>query len=148
MIYEIINPSDAYTFESEDFRVAVMAMLLVGKGMLGARPIGEGSEDAKEMPVLLFGADKWCEENMLPYDEMEGFMDEHQGEIADALDSVVTGNLTDRKLFMLETKDMTPEEREAFRVDWHDKHRGSMNDIGTYCWSVAKALKEAMKNDK
>lgn len=35
MIYELINPSDLYTFVAEDRRVAIVVGLLLGRGAYG-----------------------------------------------------------------------------------------------------------------
>lgn len=152
MLYEIINPSDPYTFESESFAVAVVAMVLVGEGKIGAKPIGpDVPKDAPRMgPLFLMNAkalDEWFMENCgFPVDGISDFMNEHWSEIADALDSVVIGKEEDRGLFLSTLEKIEGnEKREAFRVEWQNKKCSSLNDIGTYCRDAAKAIRAKRK---
>ena len=58
MEYELINPSDPYTFIAADYETAVLAVFCLGPAY-GARP-KDGGED---VPIFLFGgAVKWYAE--------------------------------------------------------------------------------------
>jgi len=91
MQWEVMNMSDFYTIESDDFAAACGACLLLGNGNYGLVPI---SKDAPEMPIFLFvsdaGIDKWLKDNNVA--ESVDALFSRREEIATALDSVVIGN--------------------------------------------------------
>lgn len=146
MLYEIINPSDAYTFEAKEFAVAAVSMVLLGEGRLAAKPVGEGSEGAPEVPLLLFGgAEEWFEKNLFPLEKMGDFLDENAEKVASALDSVVIGEILDRSLFLSAMERIVPELQEAFKIEWHDRKRSSLNDIGREAWEMAKGIRENLE---
>lgn len=141
MLYEIINPSDAYTMESDDFKVAAVANLLIGEGQYGLQPI---DGDGPAMPLLfLGGAEEWIEKNVCPPKELGAFIDKNRLEIAKVLDSIIIGNERDRKLYFagLEMAG-TPEKKKAWRDKWHDEKRSSLNDIGSFAWRKAEQLRK------
>lgn len=143
MLYEIISPSDAYTFEADEFAVATVAMVLLGEGKIGAKPIGEGSEGAPELPsFVLGGADEWFEKNLWPVEQMGDFLAQNWAKVADALDSVVIGEVLDRSLFLSAMDRIDPELQEAFRIEWHDRKRSSVTEIGRVAWEMAKTIRE------
>ena len=60
MKWELVNPSDYYTVESDDFRAAAAACLFVGAGKYGLEPIGDATGS---VPLLVFGdPTPWLEE--------------------------------------------------------------------------------------
>lgn len=60
MKFNLINPSDAYTFEADDLVIAAVMVCLLGDGKYGADEIGEGSSKDNHVPVFLFGGhDEW-----------------------------------------------------------------------------------------
>jgi len=149
MLYEIINPSDAYTFNADSFGVAVAAMLMVGEGKIGARPVGLGvPEDAPEMgPLFLMSEaqlDEWFKEKVgFPLEELSKFVDDNALKIASALESVVIGDQRGRELYLAKLMQIEEEDqRNAFKARWHDKHRSSINDIGKYCWAAGKGIRD------
>jgi hypothetical protein len=151
MLYEIVNPSDPYTFEAPTFEIAAVAIVLLAEGQLGVKPVGDDPEDARELPLLLFDSDgKWFEENLFPLEKIGDFLDKHSEEIAAALDSVVIGGELDRSLFLTALARQEDDTKEAYRVAWHNKKRSSINDIGRSAWEMAKGIREtaAGKNEE
>jgi hypothetical protein len=141
MLYEIINPSDAYTMEADDFKIAAVANLIIGEGQYGLEPVGG---EGPGMPVLfLGGAEEWLDKNVCPVNEFGAFINAHREEIARALDSVIIGRPNERKLYFagLEMAG-TPEKKKAWRDKWHDEKRSSLNDIGSFAWRKAEALRK------
>ena len=58
MLFEIINPSDAYTMEASDLETAAVAVVVLGHGMYGLRGLGDA--DGKDVPVFILGGhDEW-----------------------------------------------------------------------------------------
>ncbi len=56
-VFEIINPSDPYTVETDEFAAACLATIALGYGHYGLKEIGG---EGREMPIFLFGGhDAW-----------------------------------------------------------------------------------------
>lgn len=54
--FELINPSDPFTFKARSLEVAAQAVLLIGNGAYGGKSL-DGGED---VPIFLFGGnDEW-----------------------------------------------------------------------------------------
>lgn len=142
VLYEIVNPSDAYTMRSDNPAAAAAACLLLGGGSYGLTAIDP--PDAEGVPVMLF----WDEARLNAWwadrfgGDIGAFISERRADIAEALESVVIGSATDRKaceraLTMIEGEDAQREWREK----WHDDKRSSMNDIGAAAIANARALR-------
>jgi len=126
MIYEIINMSDHYTLEADDFLVAAAATMLVGRGNYGLSGNGE------EMPIFLIGgAEEWVFERYGGMDEFTQFIRANTDAIASCLDTVAICHKEDRPIDMAE-----------YRARLHDENRTSLNDIGRTAWEMAEALRE------
>lgn len=139
MIYEIINPSDAYTIKSESKAVACLACLMVGEGQYGL----QDEEGESLLPFFMFGGDPntWFKEEFGL--ELGAFIDDSLEEIADCLDTIIIGSINTRQGVeaMLEAIS-DPVEREKALAAWQDKKRSSMNDIGSHAKALAKAFRE------
>jgi hypothetical protein len=58
--FELVNPSDMYTFSARSLEVAAQAVLLLGEGAYGGKSLDGG----KDVPIFLFGGhDEWFKEN-------------------------------------------------------------------------------------
>lgn len=141
MIYELINPSDPYTFECKSREVAALTVMALSP-MYGAKTDNE--ED--EIPIFVFGArdgfEKWYEENFGR--TVEDGVNELFAEMADCLDSFVLGNMSDRKRFLAAVEAITDEEKlKEFKKKWQDS-RSSMNDIGGEAYALAEKMKKGM----
>lgn len=132
-IYEISNPSDPYTLESDDFAAVLCAVGIPGTGMYGADPIsGEGPS----VPITLgsdYPAETYQAAGIEPR-SIEGFnkfMEDKANKIrvAVVLEGVRFGHTRDR--------DRPPE--------WGEEHRSSMNNIGGSAQAIAKSLRKAAK---
>lgn len=85
MKYEIINPSDPYTIEHDDFLPLAAAVLLLGQGQYGAQPIGH---DGERVPIFIFGGlEKWWEAHS-PAVEFGDYLEANKPAIAAAMESV------------------------------------------------------------
>lgn len=124
MIYEIVNMSDGYTLEADDFLVAAAATMLLGRGYYGLRGNGE------EMPIFLIGgAEEWVFERYGGMEEFQNFVKDNTDAITSCLDTVAICLGEDRPI------DMTD-----YRARLHDERRTSLNDIGRAAWELAEAL--------
>ncbi len=116
MKFNLINPSDAYTFEAEDMEVAAVMVCLLGDGKYGADEIGKGASNGNHVPVFLFGGhDEWFVRKFGMNFEDTGrhCLDHRRGALADAFASVTLTN----------------------------PPRSSMNDIGGRAHALAKGLR-------
>ena len=129
-IFEISNPSDKYTVEAEDWPVACVSCLIIGKGNYGLREI----DGDHKMPIfLLAGFDEWVEaEFEMTAQEFVGSVDKM--DVAACLNSIVVG---DRAAYMKGLGDKTGEEADAFWEVWDDLHRSSLNNMGGYARNYA-----------
>jgi hypothetical protein len=59
--------------------------------------------------------------------------------VADALDSVVIGK---RGAYAAAVALIPADKRTEFRDKWHEEHRSSLSDIGSYAWSLAASLRD------
>lgn len=139
MHWEVMNMSDLYTIESDDFAAACGACLLLGNGNYGLVPI---SKDAPKMPNFLFvseeGIGKWLKDNNVA-ETVDALLSRRE-EIATALDSVVIGNRDKYSAELALIHD--PIEQRVFKGRWLDKHRTSANNIGKRAWELAAAMRK------
>ena len=129
--YELINPSDPYTFLAKTKESAALAVFLLGT-MYGASP--KDDDEEKRIPVFLFGgAEEWYQEEFGRNTE-EG-MEKEKKNVADALLS------EDRRRYEAALKAITDEEKKKeFMKEWQDG-RTSMNNIGEYAHQLGEKLK-------
>lgn len=141
-LWEIINPSDAYTFEAAEREVAALVVLGLGSGQYG----GDCGDDAARIPILIFGgATEWYEREFGR--DMGAGLVARETELPIALDSVMIGSRSerarmDRVLAAVEDE----EDRQRARVAWLDERRSSMNDIGARAakWAANLRAKSAV----
>jgi len=139
-LYEIVNPSDAYSIAGER-EVVCAAVVFLGEGMYGLND----AEGASVLP-LFFGPrgeaqlDKfWREQFGHPFGDA---IERRREEIAAALETVTIGNRAERaRMERVLAAISSPEEREKAKAAWHDERRGSMNDIGAHAAALAKAIR-------
>lgn len=132
-LYELVNPSDPYTFHAPSIEVAGVCAVLLSPAY-GAIPV---NGDGEGTPVL-FGWGEWLEERGVNSE----WIDEHRNEIADAYDSFLIGDAAEREdaESMLE---MLPEEkRQEWRDQRQDRRRSSMSQIGEAAYAKAKQLRD------
>lgn len=147
MLYEIVNPSDDYTLEADDPKIAGLAVFYLGRGQLALND--ENGEPV--LPLMLFGLgiDEWFKENF-DIDIKEGeegaaiakVIEENLEAMADILDTVIIGRMSERKAFRAVIEGLPEDQREAARERFHDEKRSSLNDIGRHAWEVAKAFRK------
>lgn len=135
MIFEIINPSDKYTIEADDFKVACIAGLVIGDGQVGLEQV----DGDLEMPIFIFGGvEEWFQEQ---FDTAltDLFKSIDMLELADCMDSIVVGN---RDAYLLGLDGKTGQDAYDFWLKWHDTNRSSVNDYGTFAKAYAKDIRK------
>ena len=144
MQYELINPSDPYTFEADDFEVAALTVFSISTAYSA-----EAQDGCEGVPLFLFGgASEWYAERFGRMPD-EG-LTEKKLAVAKALESFMLGSFEDRRRYnaALEAID-DPEKRKSFMHEWQDG-RSSMNNIGEYAHRLGKSIQlkaESIKGD-
>lgn len=140
-IYEIINPSDAYTLAAEERAVACAAVLILGAGAYGLDS-PDGSP-ASGCPIFILGGGvEWFAREFGT--QLGAFINARRTDIASALDTVLIGGRSSRSTYEKGLSLIEDEgRRQEWREHWHDERRTSINDIGARAWATAKRLREA-----
>lgn len=136
MQYELINPSDPYTFLAENKEVAALTVFCIST-MYGAK----SQDENEEIPVFILGGSKEWYENEFHRTPDEGLQAE-KANVAKSLQSFMYGHFEDRRRYEAALNAITDEDkREQFMREWQDG-RSSMNDIGTYAHKLGKKMSE------
>jgi len=147
-IYEIINPSDPYTFKADDERIAKAVAIILGEGAYGLKNTGTG-DDLSDSTLLLFRDEKGIHkalEDTFGDGGLENFIKANKVAMADAFNSVLCMNNGDRSRYEDAVASLEPDKRQEYRDKVHDKRRSSMNDIGGLAWNIAKNLRKQEKD--
>jgi hypothetical protein len=133
ILYELINPSDPYTFYAPSIEIAGVAACMISPSY-GAKPVANEGESS---PVL-FGWAEWFREHGIN----SQWVATHADEIAEALDSLLIGG-SGARADVEALLDALPEEEQA---DWirqrQARERSSMNDIGGRAYALAANLRK------
>lgn len=136
MQYELINPSDPYTFLAENKEVAALTVFCIST-MYGA----QSQDRNEEIPVFILGGSKEWYENEFHRTPDEGLQAEKTN-VAKSLQSFMYGHFEDRRRYEAAINAITDEDkREQFMREWQDG-RSSINDIGTYAHKLGKKMSE------
>jgi hypothetical protein len=139
-LYEIINPSDPYTFRAPDIKIAALVVILLGRGAYGAV-----TKDGTEKTPVLGGWDEWLADQGLADGNIKSFLDAHEWEVLEAMESVLIGSFSDRQDVEAALVNMPKDTHEAYLAARHDRRRSSMNDIGKTAQAIAAAMRITMK---
>lgn len=139
-LWEISNPSDAYTIEGER-EVVCAAVLFLGEGAYGLHD----ADGKSALPIFAFSRDAeaaldafWRETFGHPF--AEGM--KLRAGVAAALDTVMIGKPAERaRMERVLAAITSPEDRERARAAWHDERRSSLNDIGARAKQIAANLR-------
>ena len=133
-LYELINPSDRYTFYAPSIEVAGVVVCQLSPSF-GAKEIG-----GDEQTPILFGWDDWLENHGID----KKWVEVHLTEIADALDSFLIGGPNERADVESMLAMLPEEKREEWRAQRQDRHRSSKNQIGEAAYAYAKAIRKKL----
>lgn len=134
MEFELINPSDPYTFIASSNEVAALTVFLIGS-TYGAM----AKDNSFEVPITMFGGGAEWYQEQFGHSADDGLA-ENKAEVAKALESMVYGRFEDRKRYQSALNAIDDDEkREKFIEEWQDG-RSSLNDIGNYCHALSKKL--------
>ncbi len=137
MLYELINPSDPYTFEAKDRETAALAVFLLSTSY-GAHCLTEERID-DDIPVFILGGSKeWYVETFkrTPDEGLETLKED----VRACLNSFVYGHESDRQTYQLAVDGITDlQKKNEFKRHWDNK-RSSLNDINSIALKIALTL--------
>jgi hypothetical protein len=143
MIYEISNPSDCVTIESDDESAAAISVLLIGQGGCGlTREDGESA-----LPIMLFGGEEHLKALLaehgigegLEYADLDEYIRANRLAMASALNSAIYCSMSDRKGIAAAVKAVGGDYQKAMAA-FNDEKRTSLNNIGEACFAYGEKL--------
>jgi hypothetical protein len=134
-LYELINPSDPYTFYASSIEVAGACTVILSTGF-GAKPVdGEGPST----PVM-FGWNEWLKERGID----DTWLDEHLSELAECYESFLIGDAAKRADVESMLAMLPEDKRQEWRDQRQDRYRSSLNQIGEAAYSRARAFRATL----
>lgn len=130
--YELINPSDAICFETEDEEALRIAVMILGDGWYGL----ERDDGAKVLSVVAFSADSVNAAAAECHEFLK--VEQNKRRMAAALRTVLYCHLKDRVALEAAFADLPEEQRRAAVARFNDQKRTSLNDIGARALSLAE----------
>ena len=135
-LWELINPSDPYTFRAPDVRVAGMAAFIMSHAY-GAKRVGGG-----ECSPMILGWDEWAAKHGID----EQWIDSHAHELAEAFESFLIGPVEDRAEVEASISAIqSPADARKWKLDRQDKLRSSLSAIGEAAYLAGDQFREVAK---
>lgn len=135
-LWELINPSDPYTFRAPDVRVAGVVACMLSPSY-GAKLV-----NGDERSPMMIGWDQWCVKHVID----EVWIESHTHEIVEAFDSFLIGAVEDRAAadaFIAEFQ--TPIDARNWKLERQDLLRTSLSAIGEAAYSYADKMRRNLK---
>ena len=142
MIYEIANPSDPVTLESDDPKLVAITILVTSQGKYGVTDEKGGTV----LPVFLMAKaediDHWLKETFgMPFSDIDAYMTENALRMAELLETAMVCQPGQRKALMVSIEAGGGDVKKALAA-WNEEQRSSLNDICGRCFSLAKAFRQ------
>jgi hypothetical protein len=138
ILYELVNPSDPYSFFAISDKVAAAVGIVLGEGAYAVR---RHDNSERILPTLRFihpaNQGEFMRETFP--EGLEPFLLGSSQEIAGALDSVACISPAERADYEMCVARLASDElRQGSKLRIHDKNRSSLNDIGRRAWKMAE----------
>lgn len=152
LCYEIINPSDQATLLAPDRAVAIAALAFIGEGAYAGRVIAKDLQEVSEEDAaagrvpLFFGMsyEDWWKAAGYDEEPIGKVMRERKAEVVAALRSVAYGGLDERRTYQSALNAITdPDKLAAFKREWEDRRRSSLNAIAKRAWAWADHIERS-----
>jgi len=142
-VFEISNPSDAMTIETDNEIAAGLAITMISSGQYCLTD----EQDNTPVPMFIFGGlEDWLKKKGI--NNLDDYIEENAVKMAEALESVLYGDAQDRKTFECAISKMSKEDAVKFRTEWNENKRSSMNNIGLVCLKYAVKLRKLSKRSE
>ena len=141
--WELINPSDKITFKADTYELACLAVGLMGGAY--AADLLEGDVEPRQVPMFLFGGTDEHFKKHFGKDVSDTFEAADKLALADVLDSFLIGSMAERRAYEKALSVMPEADKAAFKEEWLDKERSSMNDICARAYGYANNLRKYNK---
>lgn len=142
-LWELINPSDKITFKAETHELAAIAVGIMG-GQYGAQELDTEAEP-RNVPLFLFGGTEEYFQKTFGKTIAESFETCDKVTLAEVFESFLIGSMAERRAYEKALSVLPEEDKAAFKADWLDKERSSMNNICARAEHYARALREPAK---
>jgi hypothetical protein len=145
VLYELVNPSDACTFQAPNTLIATLVTVVLGGGQYSATLLDTDAPGHRDVPFFMFGGfDEWWATHG-DGGPSDGAADRAGAAFTEALRSVCYGSASTRRLFdsALAAID-DPAKRAAFIAQWNDEKRSSLNNIMGRAHALADRLDRKM----
>jgi hypothetical protein len=139
--YEVINPSDPYTFQAPDRQIATLTIFVLSTKFAATCVSHPGDEE--DVPLFLLGGWKEWWEDTFPEEDLQATFEKRSDEVVEALESMLYGRMEDRAQFGRLTGPI--EDNDALRdmrIKWNDENRTSLNDISAAAYAAAASLRK------
>lgn len=133
-LYELINPSDPYTFYAPDNVTAGLAVALLST-RFGASLV-DGDDAGWQSPVL-FGWKEWNAENV---GDVGAWLTQNKAVLVTVWRTMLIGKVGDRRTLEDMLACVPVSDHARLMAIRHDRERSSMNDIGAYARNLADRL--------
>jgi len=132
-VWELVNPSDHYTFRAPNVEVAGVVACMLSPAY-GAKLVG-----GDERSPLIIGWNEW----MAAYNIDEQWIDDHAREFAEAYDSFLIGE-PDSRAEAEAALALLPDEhaRRRWKLERQDRLRTSVSAIGESAYSFAAQFRK------
>lgn len=157
MIFEIINPSDKCTLETDEYRVATFVSIILGRGKYGLNLVGKNvskeDEEAYHVPMFLFkDPSEWIAENF-EENNLDDFLDDlisfNAKELSDCFYSVAYTDAEGRDEYNKKLESFKNEkEKLEWMKEWNDEKRSSLNNIVGLAFEYGEHFKSLSENQK
>jgi hypothetical protein len=135
-LYELINPSDPYTFYAPSIEVAGACVVILSTGF-GAKPVdGDG-----ECTPVMFGWNEWLKDRGID----DKWLDEHLAELAECYESFLIGDAAKRADVESMLAMLPDDKKQEWRDQRQHRHRSSMNQIGEAAYQRARAFRATLE---
>lgn len=139
MLYDLINPSDPYTLESDSFEAACVTACLLGEGQYALKAL-DGDDN---MPLFLMGGHNEWFTRQFGHNFAAALQSIGLDKIAEVCESVLVGGAGERHLFNQTVQFVDdPARRAALRREFNQSRRSSLNDIADRAAHLAQEIRE------
>ncbi len=136
-LYELINPSDTYTFYAKNIAIAGAVAQLISPNY-GAKNVN----DETDKTPLIF----WTDFNKEHGIDKE-FIEQNMADIAEAFASFAIGSPSERKELDEALKHMSEKERKNYLAERQERQRTSVNEIGEYAYQMYEKCRKFLEDE-